>query len=57
MLKIQDLLEDVFRTTEEKKRAELRTLQAQINPHFVYNTLDTVCCLSLLSGMTRSRIF
>ena len=50
MLKIQDLLEDVFRTTEEKKRAELRTLQAQINPHFVYNTLDTVCCLSLLSG-------
>jgi sensor histidine kinase YesM len=29
---------------------ELKALQAQINPHFVYNTLDSVACIALLSG-------
>jgi two-component system sensor histidine kinase YesM len=35
----------VLRTAEnerEKRNAELRVLQAQINPHFLYNTLDTL---------------
>ena len=27
---------------ENLKKAELRTLQAQVNPHFLYNTLDTI---------------
>lgn len=38
--------------TEEvnKRKAEIRALQAQINPHFLYNTLNTVKFLSTLSG-------
>ncbi len=35
----------VLKTAEderEKRKAELRVLQAQINPHFLYNTLDTL---------------
>ncbi len=35
----------VLQTAEderEKRTAELRVLQAQINPHFLYNTLDTL---------------
>lgn len=27
---------------EEKRKAEMRALQAQINPHFLYNTLDSI---------------
>lgn len=33
-----------------KKRVELYTLQSQINPHFLYNTLDSIRCRALLNG-------
>ena len=29
-------------TQEQKRAAEMRVLQAQINPHFIYNTLDNI---------------
>jgi two-component system sensor histidine kinase YesM len=40
--KIRDLVEAKRREQENLQRAELRALQAQINPHFLYNTLDTI---------------
>ena len=36
------LMEDVIQQEEEKRRSELDVLQSQINPHFLYNTLDSV---------------
>lgn len=40
--RIRDLMEQNERVHEAKRRAELQALQAQINPHFLYNTLDSV---------------
>lgn len=40
--KITDLINDKFKAGQEIKNAELKALQAQINPHFLYNTLDMI---------------
>ena len=40
--KLKELLQLVVKEQREKRRAEIRTLQAQINPHFLYNTMDTI---------------
>lgn len=40
--RINDLIHEVRVVSEKEKEAEVRALQAQINPHFVYNSLDTI---------------
>jgi two-component system sensor histidine kinase YesM len=44
--KIKGLLEQSIKEQELIQKAELRTLQAQINPHFLYNTLDSIVWLA-----------
>ena len=39
---IETLIDDIHREQENAKDAELRLLQEQINPHFLYNTLDAI---------------
>lgn len=38
----QDLNDKLYESTIKEKEAELMMLQSQINPHFLYNTLDTI---------------
>lgn len=37
-----ELIKEQYRSGQELKNAELKALQAQINPHFLYNTLDMI---------------
>ncbi|UUZ89903.1 histidine kinase [Paenibacillus sp. P25] len=39
---ITSLIEDVKEAEHEKRKMEVKTLQAQIDPHFLYNTLNTI---------------
>ena len=40
--RIQELMEQNVHEQEEKRKSELKALQSQINPHFLYNTLDSI---------------
>ncbi|MCR5269297.1 MAG: sensor histidine kinase [Lachnospiraceae bacterium] len=39
---MRKLMDDMVKEQRDKRRSELDALQSQINPHFLYNTLDSV---------------
>ena len=42
MTRINQLMDDIVVEQEEKRKSEMDALQSQINPHFLYNTLDSI---------------
>lgn len=45
---IKNLMEQRMETEKEKSSLELKMLQAQINPHFLYNTLDSIKWIAII---------
>ena len=45
-IKIEDLIEEISREHDNLKKLEMNLLQAQITPHFLYNTYDTIIWLA-----------
>ena len=48
---IQSLIHTVYSTKLEQKETQLKSLQTQINPHFLYNTLESIRGLALYHGI------
>ena len=48
--RINYLIKDIRQKEETKKKMEYDLLQEQINPHFIYNTLDTINWMALSKG-------
>lgn len=47
--RIQELILNIEKKEKEKRKEEYKVLEAQINPHFVYNTLDAIRWVALIN--------
>ncbi len=50
--KIDTLIAQEYQLRLLNKDAEFRALQSQINPHFLYNTLESINCLAIINDNT-----
>jgi two-component system sensor histidine kinase YesM len=50
MDRIEELLRNVRETEEQKRRMEQMVLEAQIQPHFIYNTINSIAYAAHMRG-------
>ncbi|MBB6692602.1 sensor histidine kinase [Cohnella xylanilytica] len=46
---VKTLIHDIYAIEQRKKEAEVQSLQHQINPHFIYNTLESIRMTAVLN--------
>ena len=54
--KVQELITEVTDAAQKQKEAEIHALEAQINPHFLYNILGTIHTCQTLTASTGWRL-
>jgi len=52
MKELSELIERIKREEKSKRKAEMDALRAQINPHFIYNTLSAVKMMAIMQSAT-----
>ncbi len=55
--KNDQLMKDIVREQQEQRRSELDALQSQINPHFLYNTLDSIVWMIEKGDKNKEAVF
>lgn len=48
--KVRNLIREIQEVGKKQREAEIRALEAQINPHFLYNTLDSINWMAIDKG-------
>lgn len=51
-LSLQSLMKETEERAEEQKNIEIELLQSQVNPHFLYNTLDSIHWMAVIQKST-----
>ncbi len=51
LTRIKQLIEEIYITEQKKRETELLVLQTQINPHFLYNTLNSIHWMAVVHGL------
>lgn len=49
--RLNDLINELYRERVVKQEMQIKALKAQINPHFLYNTLETISSLAKIHGV------